>query len=158
MNWERQCELSVRGSKPDLATGAGGRLRYGFLSRQCKDVPEKPGIYQVLAPKSRWPRGIPRMKGTDPERVLVYGKSTNLNTRAREFLRCLVKPGVHHEANLLYKLNRRASLGVETVFFSWREKPRRKMSAEEVNCIAEYVKRYGEPPPLNSAIPGRKGL
>lgn len=120
-----------------------------------RGLPENPGVYEIrLSVKGKWQRGIPRFKGVDKRRVLAYGCSKNLRNRLQAFRRSTDHSAGHHEGNLLRILNEKAELGLESVLISWYETADYKQ--EEERLIKEYVSRYGEVPPLNSAIPGRE--
>ncbi len=126
-----------------------------LTSELTRDIPDKPGVYKILAPcKGKWENGIPRLKRIDGRRILAYGHSAKLRTRVGAFVRSLGKCSGHHEGNLLRILNERAHLRVRRVQIAWYKTENHK--EEEERLIKHYVKEYGEVPPLNAAIPKRE--
>ncbi|MBN1885819.1 MAG: hypothetical protein JW876_09905 [Candidatus Krumholzibacteriota bacterium] len=101
---------------------------------------------------------IQRFLRKDPSGILQIGVTKNAKKRRRQFVRGLATGWGHSEANLLHMLERRSCLRrrfsgarYEIAFkpFATRE----EAEAEEETLIKRYLFRFGEVPPLNSAIP-----
>ena len=118
-----------------------------------------PGVYKIRLLARGKPQTIPRFLGQDPSGLLSIGVSGNLERRLRDFLRGLDKGRGHSEANLLNLLRTHASLerkvGPYSFQYSYKSYNHKKALALESMLIKQYVKRFGEVPPLNSAIPDR---
>jgi hypothetical protein len=85
----------------------------------------------------------------------------NMKARHRDFLQGLTRGRGHSEANLLHRLERRGPLTkLKSRRYEYRfrvVKDREAAMALEEGLIKLYVQRFGEAPPLNSAIPNRYG-
>ena len=124
------------------------------------------GIYQIRAIDYRSkPISIPRINATDRTGIIYFGRSGNksqnskrtIAKRLKEFL----KP--HHSGGQTYLVvkhvvrnNRKfrgLRLQVRAMILSFK-----KISKAEQNVIHKYLLDFGELPPCNSAIPGKKYL
>lgn len=121
---------------------------------------DTPAVYKVFPPKSIRPKAIPRFLGNDEERVLFIGQSSRLKGRLNDFLGSMAGGnGPHVEGDLIYILNREIhDLNLQDVMFSYKVMPTQEAAEnEEQSLIKRYVQRFGEVPPINSAIPNRNG-
>ena len=124
-------------------------------------VPTAPGVYQV---RSCRPGGaghtLPRLLAEDVEGTLIIGQSSNLERRRRAFQRRIRVGRGHSEANLLHRLRdafrSHAKAGV-LAQVEWRVAITDEPTTVEEQLIKAYVLTFGEPPPLNAAIPNRYG-
>jgi len=123
------------------------------------DLANIPAAYKVFPPDGKWPKGIHRFLGIDNERVLFYGKTGDLKGRLKALLRSIGQKDGHSEGNLIHILNREADgFGIQQVMFSYKaEDTEEAATEEEERLIKKYIQRFGEVPPINSAIPKRNG-
>lgn len=85
-----------------------------------------------------------------------------MDIRRKQFISGLGKMHGHSEGNLLCVLQKHTPLlkkypGLEYEYSFARIKSKGRESELEENEIKTYVKKFGEVPPLNSAIPNRYG-
>ena len=104
---------------------------------------------------------LPRFLGTDPDGILAIGYTANLESRRREFLRGLNSGKGSAEAELLHIVEvysifnqtyRNAAYEIRFSKVPTRHRGRRL----EQEIMKAYVKTFGEVPPLNSTLPGRR--
>jgi len=119
-----------------------------------------PGVYKIRLLIEGNPLTIPRFLGEDRSGLLSIGVSGNLEYRRQQFITGLRKGRRHSEGNLLYLLKRYAALerkvGPCSFHYAFCSSNHRRTAEHlEGKLIKQYVKRYGEVPPLNSAIPDR---
>lgn len=125
-----------------------------------KEAPNTFGVYRIRLAQSGKPFSIPRFLGEDPEGILWIGHATNLRSRLRIAYGALQGGNhPHSEAKLLYALEQSTDLKNRYERSEYQYSFAllgSKTEAEdyEVILIQEYIKQYGEAPPLNSAIPG----
>ncbi len=104
---------------------------------------------------------INRFSGTDPDGTLVIGKSINLERRFGDFKRGIIKASGHSPANLLsyiFWLSKSARKHMDKkIVIYYQTFSKDDIDKEERSNIIWYIKKYGEPPVLNSAIPDRYG-
>jgi hypothetical protein len=114
--------------------------------------------FRLIGPSGR-PLSIPRFMREDPDGILSIGVSGNMDRRRRRFIRGFSKGRGHSEANLLYIINKYSALhGVklDQIQYSYSSCPTKQVAEElEEALIKRYFLTFGEPPPLNSAIPRR---
>lgn len=123
------------------------------------DLPQKPAVYRVLPLKGVWENGIPRFLGIDKERVLFYGETGRLRGRLGKLLKSMEQIEDHSEGNLIHILNREIhGFEMEGVTFSY-DLQETKEEAEDMEeyLVKKYLQRFGEVPPVNTAIPKRYG-
>jgi hypothetical protein len=103
---------------------------------------------------------INRFLGTDKKGILSIGKAAGMEKRRRKFLSGLRGHKVHSEAHLLFLLAKYSRLQprhrdrqYQLRFLALESRHQAKKKESEL--IKDYVKRYGEVPPLDSAIPNR---
>jgi len=117
-------------------------------------------VYRVRLVGADRPIPIPRFLGTDDEGILSIGTTSVMDDRRQQFVTGVEECYGHSSANLLYYLERfttikslHAHLGYQYCF---REVESREQAEKlETVLIKTYFLRFGEPPPLNSAIPDR---
>jgi len=118
-------------------------------------------VYQVrVADGAAKPIPVPRFLGTDQAGLLCIGKSGNMEVRRRKFVGGIKNRASHSEAELLYLLLRYSRLEERLPGHQIQYRYRRETNATaagkaESRFIKAYVREFGEPPPLNSAIPDR---
>ena len=87
-------------------------------------------------------------------------KTTNLERRFKEFIRGIRKGSGHSTANLLSYLFwqspsfRKKYINNKIVFY-YLQTEIKELGKIECGNIIWYIKKYGEPPVLNSSIPNR---
>jgi hypothetical protein len=123
---------------------------------------EGSAVYKVRLTWANGPASIPRFLDVDTDGLLCIGETEDFDRRRRRLVRGLRKGRGHSEGNLLHIVERYSSLGKVypgcTYEYSFlRVDSKETATATEERLIKEYVRRFGEPPPLNSNIPGRYG-
>jgi hypothetical protein len=119
-----------------------------------------PAVYEVRILNSAGPMPVPRFLATDIRGLLSIGESRSMDKRRRQLVRAMEKCYGHSEGNLLYYLLRHTRLKdlhpiIEYRFSKEADKAAAKVA--EAKMIKEYIQKFGEPPPLNCAIPDRDG-
>lgn len=129
-------------------------------------VEARPGVYviRIVNPSDRSAWRISRLLDADPAGVLSIGQSSNLEKRRRNFISGVTKCYGHSEGNLLHLVARHANdaerFGDDVLAaIEWMFEYVEGDDAEphEERLLKQYVRRFGEPPPLNSVIPDRYG-
>lgn len=118
-------------------------------------------VYEIRLLNAKGKRiSINRFLGVDKEAILAIGMTTNMERRRKQFISGLVNCQGHSEGNLLYLLEKYSKfnskykkLKYQYRFFKINSKANTKR--QERRLIKDYVKQYGEVPPVNSAIPDR---
>ncbi len=128
------------------------------LEDSCDHV--GPAVYQIRICGHRTPRSIGRLLRSDTAGILCIGMTDNMRRRYRAFVRGLNRGRGHSEANLLHRLETFTALKrlMPRRIYQYRFLPvlnRADAQMLEERLIKDYVKRFGEVPPLNSAIPNR---
>jgi predicted GIY-YIG superfamily endonuclease len=103
---------------------------------------------------------INRFLGTDKKGILCIGMTTNMERRRKEFKSGKEGKPIHSGGYLLSLLKDYSHFNAEhrNSKYEYRfQKTENKVDAKfkESRHIKKYVKRYGEVPPLNSAIPNK---
>ena len=136
---------------------------------------KKSAIYQIRlkpekASKYLWHKdGIPRLLGCDPDYILSIGKTTDSKVRIRKFKTAMKdgKDKTHSEGRTLYLIKnltdddnktKKFDIGFSDVQYRYREVDKYNLSKQEESQFKKYIQQYGEVPPLNGCIPGRKDL
>ena len=121
-----------------------------------------PAVYKVRLLADGEVQPIARFMGTDRSGILQIGVSGGFEGRRKQFVSGLARCNGHSEANLLHMLLKqrgfRRRIGrfeLEIAFQAHRTK-QAAVRAEET-LIRAYLHRFGEVPPLNTAIPNRYG-
>lgn len=130
-------------------------------------VEARAGVYviRIVDRNRRRPWSISRLLDMDPEGVLSIGQSSNLERRRRGFVSGVTRCYGHSEGNLLHLVARHAhradKFGKDLLSaIEWRFQyvhDTAAAKAHENTLLKQYIRRFGEPPPLNSAIPDRYG-
>lgn len=133
------------------------RSDWADVHSKCSSA--SPGVYRIRLACDGKPVAIPRFLETDVDGILAIGKSICLEDRRSKFPGAVKRGRGHSEINLLHVLERFSSLsvvhpgaGYEYAFIPLRTKE--EAEAEESRLLKTYLLRFGEVPPLNSAIPG----
>jgi hypothetical protein len=124
------------------------------------EIPYNPGLYIIRINKP-----IQRFRGKDPLGSLYIGKSKRLGDRVDQFWN-----SNHSASGFLWSHPKIASILLKqdikdqneisvhlanlTIKFS-RRIPLRLLNYAEMALLFAYMLEFGEPPPLNSSIPGR---
>ena len=119
-------------------------------------------IYKVRMRVGNKTETIPRFFEADKKGLLYIGKTTNLERRRRQFISGWERGYGHAGANLLYWLDNNTNIRRRfknyICEYSFKRIKRNQLKRLESQEIREYVKRYGEVPPLNSIFPGRNNI
>jgi hypothetical protein len=119
-----------------------------------------PAVYIVRIVYAKRPVRIPRFLASDRRGILTIGKTSKMETRRRQFIRGLDGNWGHSEAELLHMIRRAASLprSIAKGALEYTQAPIPEhidLDRIEEVLMKTYAREYGEPPPLNSAIPNR---
>ena len=100
---------------------------------------------------------ICRFLGIDSEGILTIGMTTNLDRRRRGFISGSKRGHGHSAGNLLYPLLRnrpsRRKLRSPAFQLAFKAMPNREAARKrEITLTHQYWKRFGEVPPLTSAL------
>lgn len=120
-----------------------------------------PAAYRIALLNVRGhPFPMNRMLGIDSAGLLSIGKTGNLESRRGQFVSGMTKCYGHSEGNLLHLLLRFSRLKqvVPDHRIVYQFAPAATdddARAVEARLLKDYLVRYGELPPLNSAIPDR---
>ena len=120
-------------------------------------------VYKIRIMEKSEPAIINRFLGSDNNGIIVIGQSAEMEDRRKKFVRGWTKGRGHSAGNLLYKIqkyvvpfNQRFPKPVlQYKFFKFKSKEE-AVNMEE-RLIKAYIKKFGEVPLLNSAIPNRVG-
>lgn len=138
-----------------------------FSWSDWKDIAESCGhwnaaIYEIRLMTKGKPSLIRRWLGDDAGGLLTIGQTKNMESRRNNFIRGMTKCEKHSAGNLLYFIlahSRMRSIvpmhGIQYRFLKMRTAADAKL-LEALN-VKQYIIKFGEPPPLNSAIPDRYG-
>ena len=119
-----------------------------------------PAVYRIRLCDSGVTVSIKRFLGSDDDGLLCIGKASNLERRRKQFISGTTNGGGHSEANLLHILEKVTSLSANYPNREYEYSYVKVNNPGEEDLLEEkhikaYVKRFGEVPPLNSAIPNR---
>ena len=120
-----------------------------------------PAAYRVRLLRGRRPFNMRRLLGVDDEGLLSIGKTKNMESRRTQFISGVVNGYGHSEGNLLRLLLLYSALKDEVDAQPKIECCYVKCDTEpdaielEARLIKDYLCRFAELPPLNSAIPNR---
>ena len=102
---------------------------------------------------------IRRFLGIDSEGILTIGMTKNLEQRRRQFISGYTRGRGHSAANLLFPfLRSRFRSKFQSSAFQLAFQPIRSLAAareRETSLTHQYWKRFGEAPPLTSALAAR---
>ncbi len=120
-------------------------------------------VYKIRIISKGIPITIGRFLGVDKQGLLCIGTSSHMERRRKKFIQGITKGRGHSEANLLHLIRRYTEIDnifpefeLEYSFIQINYEEEAKILEETL--IKVYVSRFGEVPPLNSAIPGRYDL
>lgn len=131
-----------------------------YISIDKKDfwysIPADPGTYTIIAfSDSKKPIALNRVGGIDKDGILYHGKTGNIQDRLRMLWRTIQKDykANAHPFGKRYKefaiLRKLFPISTLVVTCSIEKSP----ETAESKLIKDYVNKYGEVPPFNSAIP-----
>ena len=120
-----------------------------------------PALYELrITNKLGTPFSINRFLSIDNEGVLTIGQTKCMERRRTQFITGIHQCYGHSECNLLYFLIKHSLF--DKIFhdfilqFRYKQLPtEHDAKTEEKSAIKEYICKFGEVPPLNSAIPDR---
>ena len=118
-------------------------------------------VYRIRLCSYGGPVRINRFLGVDEDGLLCIGKTTRMEYRRKQFVIGLSGRFAHSEGNLLHILETVSPLlktySESKYQYSFAKVRAGQESKIEEELIKSYVRRFGEVPPLNSAIPDRYG-
>jgi hypothetical protein len=121
----------------------------------------EPAAYRIaLLDAAGVPLPLSRMLGIDRDGLLSIGKTTSMESRRRQFVSGMTRCYGHSEGNLLHLLLRYSRLkeivANATIVYQFVDASTDKEAkSAEARLLKDYLIRFGELPPLNSAIPNR---
>jgi len=103
---------------------------------------------------------IDRFLDEDKKGVLCIGMTTNMERRRKQFISGESEGYCHSEGNLLFLLKKYSRFKKKHSMPKYKYRFQNVSSEgdakrKERELIKDYVKQYGEVPPLNSVIPDR---
>jgi hypothetical protein len=121
----------------------------------------EPAAYRVRLLKDGKPFPMNRVLGLDEKGLLSIGKTKNMEGRRAQFVSGVMNGYGHSEGNLLRLLVLYSGLKdhvpsqpqIECQFLSCKSED--EATETEARLLKDYLCRFGELPPLNSAIPNR---
>ena len=122
---------------------------------------EEAAVYMVrIVDAEGHVRPIARFMATDTEGVVYIGKAENMERRRRRFITGMLKCKGHSGGKFLNLLIRYTPFGPILTSAQYEYRFARvaddaEATRAEAACILGYCMRFAEPPPLNSAVPGR---
>ena len=120
-----------------------------------------PAVYKVrLADTNGNACKLGRLLTTDDEGIMCIGHASNMKQRKAQFLTAIRKAYGHSEMNLVYYLEKYTGFKkkfkeVQFQYCFCKCSDVAKSKSQEEQLIKAYFKKFGEVPPLNSAIPHR---
>lgn len=140
------------------------KLRSLWKDLTKKSNHREAAIYKIrLVDEKNKPVPIERFLCKDEEAVLCIGSTNNMERRLTRFKYSRkTGKGGHSEASLMFLLEKFCSFkqkykNYKLQYRFWKQKSEAKTKKEEEKLIKKYIKRFGEVPPLNSAIPNKRG-
>ena len=116
-------------------------------------------IYKIRLVRRFRPICIKRFLNPDAEGVVSIGLTTSMERRRAQFIRGWYKGRGHSEGNLLHLLEQHSrSCSVFDGFepqYRFARCARNEIRKFEAIQIKDYLRKFGEVPPLNCAIPQR---
>jgi len=114
-------------------------------------------IYKISMKRDNKTVPIPRFLGIDKKGLLCIGITKEFEERLKQFKRGWKTGQGHSEANLLHLLDKHTNIKKQfknyKCHYSFKKITRNQnLDDLESQKIKDYVKKYGEVPPLNSAI------
>ena len=118
-------------------------------------------VYKVRIINARGePFKIGRLFRTDSEGILNIGQTSSMEQRRRQSVTGIQEANGHSSMNLIYYLSTHTEFkqlfNEHQIQFSFLKcKDKQEAVEKEYDLIKTYFKKYGEVPPLNSALPKR---
>jgi hypothetical protein len=121
-----------------------------------------PAVYEFRAVVGGKPISIPRFLRSDEGGTLVYGSTGNMDRRYWQSRVARERAYGSSTMNLLYYLEHYTDLlrlypGLSYEYRFAPVKTVEEAKLHEARLIKQYVCRFGDRPPLNSAFPDREG-
>jgi hypothetical protein len=119
-----------------------------------------PALYRIRLARMRKPLPIERFLTTDKTGILAVGIAASMETRRKDFLTGLKNCSRNPEGSLLHLIevhsifNRKYRKCVYEYSFV-KMRSRFDAHVAERKLVKAYFKKFGEVPPMNSALPGR---
>lgn len=121
-------------------------------------------VYQIrmnpeFASNHLWYKdGIPRLLDYDDDYILSIGKTNDIKVRIRKFKTAMNKgrDKTHSEGRTLFLINKDIKFKITIADVEYRYRQVKEPDIEEKKEFKDYFEKYGEVPPLNGCIPGRK--
>ena len=117
-------------------------------------------VYEIRIVERGEPAIIDRFLASDDRGIISIGMTTMMETRRRKFVSGMTRGRSHSEGNLLFRIRQFAPFDqkfpkpvLQYKFF--KVKSKEEADRMEGHRIKAYVRKFGEVPPLNSAIPKR---
>ncbi len=117
-------------------------------------------VYKIRIVEKGAPAIINRFLGSDDRGIISIGMTTVMDSRRRKFVSGMTRGRGHSEGNLLFRIRQFAPFNqkfpkpvLQYKFF--KVKSKEEADSMESRLIKAYVRKFGEVPPLNSAIPKR---
>ena len=131
------------------------------LDSKCNHADAAVYEFRLVSEKSL-PYKFPRWFAIDNNGILSIGETGDMQKRLKQFINGFNRCNGHSEANLLFLINKYCGLtnAFPNYKIEYRYMPVSSKGAAkkfEESLIKDYVKFFGEVPPLNSAIPKRYG-
>ena len=135
-------------------------MEYPWVNINCVSRKNCKAVYRIrLVSSPNKPRLIPRLLNRDHEGILMIGQTNDIKERLKKFRRAFEKGNARHsEGRLLHVINTHCPLAAEVKNLEYWIKPcntLQEAEESEEKLIKNYVKNFGEAPPLNSIIPHR---
>lgn len=135
-------------------------FRVDSLYDEWETTPSTPGVYVVSCK-----RRLPRVGGVDPAGILYIGKSRRLRNRLWDFWEAQHEASgilwdIPQVARAIFSTSVGTSLEVDPLIGSVMVRMATPILHEMLDqaeraVLYAYTLRFGEPPPLNSCLPGR---
>lgn len=127
-----------------------------FSEDNLKNNPDLSGIYKIRIKNNP----IDRLLGQDKQGILAIGKSNDLKKRLKQFYKGFTEGKSHSEGKTLHLIMKNNPKWGEEIIdkleFTYTvTKTEEEAIKLEEKEIKTYFKKFGEVPPLNSAIPGK---
>lgn len=135
--------------------------RWKIIGKTCSY--DGPAVYELrIVGIDHNPITVKRWLLEDRNGIISIGETSNMKGRLNQFVNALNRGTGHSEANLLYLLIKYSRFSSTLLEYNieYRYKgvsSKKEAKRQEELRIKDYVKAFGEVPPLNSVIPNRFG-
>src|SRR5205814_4241887 len=102
---------------------------------------------------------IPRFFGIDREGILTIGMTTNMDQRRKQFISGYTRGHGHSAGDLLFRMKRPFVSQFKSVDYEYAFQSVKNAAESrriEMDLTHTYWRRYGEAPPLTSALAAKK--